>query len=65
MLLGVCQGGHLFFGLSDRGNNLLVNHLLQDLLYSFSAFSMDLSSGKLNWRDGGVKADGDAPGNSL
>ena len=56
-LLGVCLGGHLFHS-SDRGINLLVNHLLQDLFYSFSTFNGDLSSCLLNWRDGRIKADG-------
>ena len=27
-LLGVCQGGHPFHWLSDRGDNGLVNHFL-------------------------------------
>ena len=46
-------GGNLFCGLNDWVYNMLVIHLLQDLLYSFSAFSGDLSSGMLDRRDGG------------
>ena len=47
-LLGVCQGGHPFCWLGDRGDNFLVNHFLLEFLNSLSTFNGDLSSGMLN-----------------
>ena len=42
--------------------NLLVNHFLQDLFYSFSAFNGDLPSGMLNWGIEGLRQMVYAPG---